>query len=221
MPEKIHGATPEAPYGYLANGNPRKRRSSEDVKNQKVPDLVYKRGRREWKHRIHQRRPKENNYLKYHRIVMAWARKKYDVSTIELEMMFFLYDEDIFTRTKFKEYSMIMPFDRRKLERMIHQGWIRTWRSDVDHRYKMYEMTTKAKRLVNSIYKKLNGEEKISELESNNALMDRTNSKTRMYSIAIKKINRKTDEKNMKARHPTRTDWKPKRLQKKSENDEE
>lgn len=222
MPENIPGATPDAPYGFLKSGQPRKRRSSEDVRMQRVPDTVYVKNESAlYKQRAHQRKPVMYDYLKYHRIVFAWARQNYKVSTIEIEMMLFLYSEKVFTKTKFKEYSMIMPFDRRKLERMIYHGWVQTWRNDTDHRYKTYELSQKAKRLVNSIYKKLEGEEKISELESSNILMDKTNSKTKMYSVAIKKLNKATDSENMKARHPTRTDWKPNRLRKDKRNNDE
>lgn len=152
----------------------------------------------------YKRREKDNDYLKYHRIVMAWARKNYNVSTIELEMMFFLYTEDIFTKTKFKEYSNIMPMDRRKLERMIRQGWIRKWRSEQDKRYALYELTFQAKKLVNSIYRKMNGEENISESPRSNSIMLRTNTRDRIYSIAIKAMNKKITEDAKDRRHPTR-----------------
>jgi len=203
-------ATKEAPYGYLPNGVPRKRRSSADVRIGNTSLLVSTR----YVPKTNQRKQKPADYLKYHRIVFAWARKNTGASTIEIEMMLFLYSEDIFHKTKFKEYSNIMPFDRRKLERMIHQGWIRCWRSDEDHRFKLYELSHKAKKLVNSIYKKLNGEEKISELKQSNVLMDRTNSTHKTYSIAIKKLNKKIDINDMKARHPSRTDWNEKRPRK-------
>ena len=85
---------------------------------------------------------------------MAWARKKYNITTVHLEMLFFLYSEDIFTMTRFKDYSMIMPFDRYKLERMIEDGWIRMWRSDKDHKTPLYELTAVGKQLVATVYKK-------------------------------------------------------------------
>lgn len=146
------------------------------------------------------RRNRPNDYLKYHRIIMAWARKKYKISTVHLEMLFFLYSEDIFTQTKFKEYSMIMPFDRHKLERMIQDGWIRKWRSEEDHRYALYEMTLAAKYMVAAIYKKFNGEQVISESVASNELMDKTNKNTRMYSIGIRRMNKQLRMKKIEER---------------------
>ena len=200
----IPGATPEAPYGYTKRGKPRKRRSSEDVIQFNRPLVVTKSNARVYFPKKIQRRKKENSYLKYHRIIMAWARKKYKVSTIHLEMMFFLYDENIFTKTKFKEYSIIMPFDRFKLNRMINDGWVRTWRDDTDHRYALYELTPLAKRLVSDIYKMMNGELKISAFPSTNDLIDTTNSKQKMYNIVVKKINKNIDNENEFLRHESK-----------------
>lgn len=189
--------TKEAPLGYNRNGVPKVRRTPDQVK--KGFEVV--------KHRAHQRREKPGNYLKYHRIVMAWARKHTGATTVELEMMFFLYDEDIFHKTKFREYSSIMPFDRMMIARLIEKGWLRTWADSTDRRYKLYELTLKAKMLVATIMRKLEGKEKISELAEVNNLMRKTNGSVGVYSIAIKKMNRKIDEKNRQDRHPTRKDW--------------
>jgi hypothetical protein len=131
---------------------------------------------------------------------MAWARKKYNITTVHLEMLFFLYSEDIFTMTRFKDYSMIMPFDRYKLERMIEDGWVRMWRSDKDHRTPLYELTTVGKQLVATVYKKLNGEQLISESAKINGLIDKTNQKARIYSIAIRKMNRDLRKKKLQER---------------------
>jgi len=202
-PTKAH------PLGFRKdNGQPKVRRSSEQVKK----------GVEVLKKPAHQRREKPNNYLKYHRIVMAWARQNYKISTAHLELIFFLYDEDIFTKTKMKDYAMIMPFDRNKLGRMIDEGWIRTWRSDTDHRFAYYELTMKAKRLYTSVVAKLEGREKISEFSDTNEMLKNTNSKHWAYSIAIKKMNKKIDDKAKKERHPTRTDWDQKKRRGKNKN---
>lgn len=138
--------------------------------------------------KYHRVTDKEFDYLKYHRVVMAWARRNYEISTAHLDMLFFLYSEGPFNRTKLKQYALTLPFDRKKLERMISEGWIKTWRSEVDHRYAMYDLTHKSKILVSTIYKKLNGEQDISEDPKRNVLMKPQFKKT--YSIVVKKINK-------------------------------
>lgn len=196
--------TKSHPLGFTRDGAPKVRRT---------PDQV-KKGFEVIKKPAHQRREKPGNYLKYHRIVMAWARKSTGATTVELEMMFFLYDEDIFHQTKFREYSSIMPFDKNMIPRLIEKGWLRTWADSTDRRYKLYELTFKAKLLVASIMRKLEGKEKISELAEVNNLMRKTHGSIGVYSIAIKKMNRKVDQRSMQERHPTRTDWDAKKRKK-------
>jgi len=49
-----------------------------------------------------------NNYLKYWRVVRYWAKAKYGLTTPDLDMLFFLYSEEYFNKTKFKEFEEVM-----------------------------------------------------------------------------------------------------------------
>jgi hypothetical protein len=179
-----------APYGYTKAGKIRVRRTRKQMYSDKrARDKVAVRSKK-----FH-RTEKTLTYLKYHRVVFAWARKKYNVTTVDLEMMFFLYDEYIFTASKFKEYSNIMPFDRKKIERMIEHGWVRSFRTKTSGSHDLYELSDKAKKLVLSIYKKLEGKEPISENPAINSIMQRKTFRDKTYAIAIKQMNRHTKEK--------------------------
>ena len=48
-----------------------------------------------------------HNYLKYWRVIRYWAKAKYGLTTPDLDMMFFLYSEDYFNKTKFKDFEQI------------------------------------------------------------------------------------------------------------------
>jgi hypothetical protein len=52
-----------------------------------------------------------HNYLKYWRVIRYWAKAKYGLTTPDLDMMFFLYSEDYFNKTKFKDFEQIMSWD--------------------------------------------------------------------------------------------------------------
>jgi DNA-binding MarR family transcriptional regulator len=196
--------TKAEPLGFTKKGTPRLRRSPDQVKKgfevKKLPP--------------HTRREKPDNYLKYHRLVMAWARKRYKISTAHLEMIFFLYDEDIFNQTKIKEYARILPFDRNKVARLIDEGWLRTWPDSRDRRYKLYELTHLGKSIYNEVRNRLEGHTKISEFAENNALIQNTNSKHFMYKVTIKKMNKELDKREKEKRHPGRTDYKAVKIQK-------
>jgi len=65
-----------------------------------------------------------HDYMKYWRVIRYWAKAKYKIGTPDIDMLFFLYSEQIFNKSKFKEFEECM-----------------------------------GKRLINTLYKKLNGEE--------------------------------------------------------------
>ena len=46
-----------------------------------------------------------NNYLKYWRVVRYWAKAKYGLTTPDLDMLFFLYSEEYFNKTKFNSWK--------------------------------------------------------------------------------------------------------------------
>jgi hypothetical protein len=199
--------TEGAPYGFTKSGEPRKRRSPEQARKLREQHNSNPKIIRVAK-RDYVRTEKPGNYLKYHRIVFEWAVRKYKTKVETLEMLFFLYDEDVFTKTKFKEYDRIMPFEKYRIEKMIEEGWIWCWPDEISRRHKLYELTQKSKMLVRSMYRKLQGEEKISEIPEFNAIFEKLTLKDRVQSLAIRKMNERVAEKKKKERHPGRTDYK-------------
>ena len=75
-----------------------------------------------------------HDYMKYWRVIRYWAKAKYKIGTPDIDMLFFLYSEQIFNKTKFKEFEECMSWDEPRFHRLLKEGWIH-------------------------IYKKLNGEE--------------------------------------------------------------
>ncbi len=146
------------------------------------------------------RRIKNYDYLKYHRPVFDWARRTHGIRTVELETILFLYSENVFNKTKWNEYAMVMPMDRRLLERMIKNGWINAWRVEEDKRQKLYEISLKSKRIVIEIYRKLEGESPLSVFPSRNKAISGTNSRKKFYIIGIKKINANVKAKRLAQR---------------------
>ena len=54
------------------------------------------------------------DYLKYWKVIKYWAKRKYDITTGELELMLFLYSEHLFTATKFQEYNELMSWNNNR-----------------------------------------------------------------------------------------------------------
>tara|TARA_R110000751_G_scaffold87320_6_gene173143 strand:+ start:499 stop:930 length:432 start_codon:yes stop_codon:yes gene_type:complete len=99
------------------------------------------------------------NYMKYWRVIRYWAKAKYKIGTPDIDMMFFLYSEQIFNKTRFKKFEEVMSWDTARFNILLKKGWIHVWRKRVGKHTTLYELSYKGKRLVDTMYKKLSGEE--------------------------------------------------------------
>lgn len=135
------------------------------------------------------------NFLKYWRVVRKWAMVKYNMSSSDLEILLFMYDEGIWKSKDFLSATEIHTWEHGRLSRYLERGWIKIFREGkgyVGHA-RLYEMTTVSKRICKSVYEKLMQEEAIPENHQNNPIFKKTNDSyiNRMYMRAIKAMNKK------------------------------
>ena len=130
-----------------------------------------------------------HNYLKYWRVIRYWAKAKYGFTTPDLDMMLFLYSEDYFNKTKFKDFEEVMSWDINRFNSLLKEGWIHVWRKRSGKEATLYEVSFKGKIAINTIYKKLNGEE-IAESPNINPLF-KTNASymDKVYRLKIIEMN--------------------------------
>lgn len=146
------------------------------------------------------RREPSSDYLKYFRIVRYWAKRTQGIGLADLEMLLFLYSERLFSRNSFNEFEEIFPWDASRFERLRKDGWISVWRKAKGNESALYEISFKGKRLILSVYKKLAGEEPISESQSRNVIFKKNSPYTdKVYRRAIKTMNKSTAQ----LRHPS------------------
>ena len=103
---------------------------------------------------------KVNDCLKYWKVIRYFIKQKYGLTTADLDMLLFLNSEDIFSRDKFEEYDNLFIWDKNRFNRLLQNGWIEEFgklKRKKDR--KLYSVTFKTQRVINSIYKKLSGEE--------------------------------------------------------------
>jgi len=100
-----------------------------------------------------------HDYMKYWRVIRYWAKAKYKVGTPDIDMLLFLYSEQIFNKTKFKEFEECMSWDEPRFHRLLKEDYITVWRKRQGKETTLYCLSYKGKRMINTIYKKLNGEE--------------------------------------------------------------
>lgn len=106
---------------------------------------------------------KGDDYLKYIRVVRKWAYQRHGLTLPKLEMLLFLYSEGKFSRSDFEEYHQIFSWNTKWFERLREEGHIVKWRNQTRTQGALYCLSTKTVGIIKSIYRKLNGEEAISE----------------------------------------------------------
>lgn len=135
-----------------------------------------------------------HDYMKYWRVIRYWVKAKYKIGTPDIDMLLFLYSEDIFNKTKFNEFEELMSWDVNRFDQLLKNGWVHVWRKKRGKETTLYELTYKAKRLVNLIYRKLNGEE-IGEDHRTNPLFRKDASfMDKVYRQSIIKLNEERKE---------------------------
>jgi len=108
-----------------------------------------------------------NDCLKYWRVIRHFIKAKYGLTTADLDMLLFLYSEDIFSKEKFEEFDNILSWDVDRFDRLLRDGWIEVFRKRRKKYKTLYGVSFKTQRVINSIYKKLSGEEIPTSLSSN------------------------------------------------------
>lgn len=109
------------------------------------------------------------DYLKYWRVIRHFIKVKYGLTQSDLDVILFLYSEGYFSKEKFDEFDALISWDAERFGTLLKDGWIVVFRRRMGNRKALYELSYKALRVVDSIYKKLNGEE-IPEGPSNNPM---------------------------------------------------
>jgi hypothetical protein len=128
--------------------------------------------------------------------VKYWVKSKYGLSSADIDMLIFIYDEKLFTYYDFENFQSIFPWDKKRFRRLKDEGWI------VVHKKKdyykqtpnVYEISFKAKKLVERMYKILNGEEDFPTSERRNPVMKRKSYSDKVYSTRMYDINRANQE---------------------------
>lgn len=135
-------------------------------------------------------RTRDYNFLKYWRIVRYWAKRKYNITDTDLEILLYLYDLDLFTRNQYKNFEGLLAWDKTRFNDLQTKGYIVQWREGKHKRQaKLYTLSVKAKRICSTVYKKLLQEELIPENKVNNPIFKGDNYMDKVYRAAIRRMN--------------------------------
>jgi len=130
-----------------------------------------------------------NDYLKYWRVIRQWIKVRYELNQSDLDMLLFLYSEQYFGKDKFKEFSEIVSWDIKRFDRMLTKGWIENFRAGRRGVKGLYCLSFKAKKMIASIYSKLNGEEIPMNATNNPMFKKNVKYSDKVYRNFIKQMN--------------------------------
>ena len=132
---------------------------------------------------------KVNDCLKYWRVIRYFIKQKYGLSTGDLDMLLFLYSEEIFSKEKFNEFDNLMSWDEDRFDRLLRDGWIEVFRKRRKKYKSLYGLTFKTQRVISSIYKKLSGEEIPTSLSGNPMFAKNVKYSDKVYRNMILEMN--------------------------------
>jgi len=139
-----------------------------------------------------------DNYLKYWRVIRQYIKIKYNLTQSDLDMLLFLYSEKYFGRDRFKEFESLLEWDANRFQRLVKEGWIERFRNRVGKRKALYKLPIKTTRMIQSIYRKLNGEEIPVSLSQNRMFAKNASYTDKVYRNMIMEMNAAKKEKTAK-----------------------
>jgi hypothetical protein len=134
----------------------------------------------------------QHDYLKYWRVVRQFMKIKYGLTQADLDMLLFLYSEKYFDKNKFEEFDKLLGWDNQRFNRLRQEGWIQSFRNKMTAggRRAIYQLSLKSTSMIQSIYRKLSGEE-IPASESYNRMFHKNVSYSdRVYREMIIEMNK-------------------------------
>ena len=132
----------------------------------------------------------QSDYLKYWRVIRYFIKAKYGINTADLDMILFLNSEIYFGRDKFEEFNNLLSWDEARFKRLLRDGWIEVFRKREGVHKTLYSLSYKTKRVVDSIYKKLNGEEIPTSQTSNPMFAKNVSYSDKIYRNMIIEMNK-------------------------------
>ena len=132
----------------------------------------------------------QSDYLKYWRVIRYFIKAQYGITTADLDMILFLNSEIYFGKDKFQEFNNLLSWDEGRFKRLLRDGWIEVFRKREGVHKTLYSLSYKTKRVVDSIYKKLNGEEIPTSQTSNPMFAKNVSYSDKIYRNMIIEMNK-------------------------------
>ena len=106
----------------------------------------------------------DKDFLKYIKVVRAWARHKHGLSLDDFEMLCYLYSEHVFDANQFDQYCQIFGFTQNRRKDLMDKGLVVHFRKPAPGKRAIYELSYQAKTIMRQVYEMLQGEKPVPKL---------------------------------------------------------
>ena len=134
----------------------------------------------------------DKDFLKYIKVVRAWARHKHGLSLDDFELLCYLYSEHVFDANQFDQYCQIFGFTQNRRKDLMDSGLIVYFRKPEPGKRAIFELSHKAKTIMRQVYEMLQGERPIPKLSDIKPIGNRPHHfAKRQYDRVIDRLNKK------------------------------
>lgn len=130
-----------------------------------------------------------NDFMKYWRIIRYYYTQKYQINERDLDLLLYLYSEKYFTKNDCYLFLQTLPWDKSRFTKLRKKGFLDIHSHAHKNRSTIWKMTFKGKKLVASLYAKLNGGTISENYQFNRMFLDGAGYAHKVYRNVIKKMN--------------------------------
>lgn len=132
--------------------------------------------------------------MRYWRIIRYYYLKKYDISESDLDLLLYLYSEKYFKESDINIFSQTFKWDRYRLTKLKSKGFLDIHSHPHSNSPTIWKVTFKTKKLVASLYAKLEGGKISENYQFNRLFLKEAGFAHKTYKNAIIQMNREIDE---------------------------
>lgn len=176
-----------------------KRRQSEEYIHERLEkDILFKRmalkKQKKYKDKVRVSNM-EYNFLQYSYMIRQWARRNYNLTARQLDVLLYIYPLNVFTTTQFGEALKEMGInDYTMFKKMKDDGWVVLWTKSGNKRY--HTLSHKANELIKRMHKMFMLEEEIPMSERRNVVVRSRKKSDRQLTDLFKLFNDKVKSNN-------------------------
>lgn len=112
----------------------------------------------------------EYTFLQYSYIIKAWAKRNYNLTSRQLDVLFYLYPINVFTSGQFTAILKELGIsDYTAFKKMKEEKWVTLWNQSGNKKY--YVLSHKANELIKKIHRMCMLEEEIPMSERRNVIV--------------------------------------------------